>query len=418
MSISRASLVLASALLFACGRRAQPPAPPPASPADRPTAPSVASLEPPTPPGSAEPFLFATNDGVLLSWLEPVAGGKQTALRVARLREGNWSTPHTVTARDDLFVNWADFPSVVEAKDGTLYAHWLQKSGADTYSYDIRMSTSADGGQTWTNSFLLNRDGRKGEHGFVSLSPLDTGGVAAAWLDARRMKPPAKHGDEGSGDMALRYAVVNAKGELAGEIELDARTCECCTTGMAITPDGPLVAYRDRSSEEIRDVSFVRARRGAWTEPAFVHADGWKIEGCPVNGPQADALGALTAVAWFTAAEDTPRVYVSLASGAGPSFGKPIRVDDGHPVGRADVVVLDEGSALVTWIETAGSAAEVRARRVRLDGGVDPSFKVGDTASSRAAGFPRITRLGNDVYVGWTTAAEKEKSIRIARIRF
>ncbi|MFP5245123.1 MAG: exo-alpha-sialidase, partial [Thermoanaerobaculia bacterium] len=115
--------------------------------------PRVQEVASPAGANAAEPFLFATKDGVLLSWLEP-AGENRFALRFAKHRGGKWSAPVTITERNDLFVNWADFPSIVEDEKGALYAHWLQKSGGDTYSYDVRMATSTDGGRTWGKSFL------------------------------------------------------------------------------------------------------------------------------------------------------------------------------------------------------------------------------------------------------------------------
>lgn len=93
--------------------------------------------------GAAEPFLFTTRDGsLLLSWIE------SGSVRMARYRNGKWSAASTIVKRDDLFVNWADFPSVVEMPGGTLLAHWLQKSGTGTYAYDVRVARSKDGGKT------------------------------------------------------------------------------------------------------------------------------------------------------------------------------------------------------------------------------------------------------------------------------
>jgi hypothetical protein len=37
----------------------------------------------------------------------------------------------------------------------------------------------------------------------------------------------------------------------------------------------------------------VRQVKGGWTRPRVVHADGWKIDACPVNGPAAASDGAL-----------------------------------------------------------------------------------------------------------------------------
>ena len=111
----------------------------------------------PTGSGAAEPFLSTTSDGVMLSWLEPVAQTDRVALRMARNRNGRWSSPATLIERNDLFVNWADFPSVIEDARGALFAHWLQKSGGGKYAYDVGMAVAADGTR-WSGPFLLNRD--------------------------------------------------------------------------------------------------------------------------------------------------------------------------------------------------------------------------------------------------------------------
>lgn len=389
----------------------------PAATATSPASPRPLEVEPvatPAPSGSAEPFLATAKNGdILLSWLEPVAGSKKHALRFARFAGNAWSEPRTIVEREDLFVNWADFPSVVEDGSGTLFAHWLQKSGGDTYSYDVRMAASRDGGATWGESFLLNRDGKKSEHGFVSLVALDSG-VAAAWLDGRNMMPG--HGHH-AGDMTLRYARVGADGTLSDEVELDGRTCECCTTGMTMTADGPVIVYRDRSAEEIRDISFVTRSAGGWSKPANLHPDGWKIAGCPVNGPQIDAAGTRVATAWFSAAEGKSHVYAAWSSDGGRTFGAPVTLDDGRPLGRVDVVMLDDSRALVTWLEQTAADGEVRARIVPFEGTASPSKKIADSGSARGSGFARLTRSAEAVWIAWTAQEGEAKQVRVARIR-
>jgi hypothetical protein len=357
---------------------------------------------------AAEPFLHASRDGsVLLSWLEQ--DGKSATLKFARHANGKWSEPRTIVKRDDLFVNWADFPSVIDDANGALFAHWLQKSGKGTYSYDVMLATSTDGGATWSKPFLLNRDGKEAEHGFVSLAALPNGGVGAVWLDGRAMTGGDHDNHEGGGDMMLRYATIAANGTISNEAMLDARTCECCTTGMAMTATGPLVVYRDRSAAEMRDVSWVRLQGKAWSEPKPLRDDGWKINGCPVNGPQIDAIGNDVATAWFTAANEQPRVYVSFL------HGKAFVVDDGKPLGRVDVVLLDANTALVSWLEQSGNNAEIRARRVTRDGRRGESVKIADSGTSRGTGFTRIARAGKDVWFAWTETSNGTKRVRVAR---
>lgn len=374
---------------------------------------TVAQLPSPAAAGTAEPFLSRTKDGLLLSWLEPLPGTKRMALRFARLAKGVWSPPQTVLERDDLFVNWADFPSIVADVKGVLFAHWLQMSATGTYTYDVRMSTSSDGGRTWGKPFLLNRDGRKVEHGFVTLTPLPGGGVGATWLDGRNM-PEGKE----EGEMSVRYARVDASGNVTSDVEIDGRTCECCTTAMTIAGGRPIIAYRDRSQEEVRDIALVRQTTRGWSAPRPLHTDGWKIAGCPVNGPQLASLGRRVVAAWFTAAGDRGRVYAAFSEDAGATFGEPVAVDGGKPIGRVDVVMLDADSAVVSWSEQTPAGAELRARRIRRNLQAGPSIKVADSSGARAAGFPRMETIGRDVYMTWTEQDGKSKRVRLSRIRF
>ena len=373
---------------------------------------AVLSLSSPSGSGAAEPHLTATRNGALvMSWLEPVTGsksGKTHALRFASYRNGKWSEARTIVARDDFFVNWADFPSIVEDAQGTLFVHWLQKSGSGTYSYDVHVASSRDAGKTWSRSRVLHTDGKQAEHGFVSLVPLAGSGVGALWLDGREMTEG--HGQH-SGTMTLRYADVDASLKVRNEQVLDGRVCECCTTAMTMTATGPVVAYRDRSEQEIRDISFARRVNGKWSQPKPVHVDGWKIPGCPVNGPQLAARGKVAAMAWFTAPDNKPQVNVAFSRDAGATFAAPIPIDSGTTViGRVDVLMLPDDSALVSWI--AGES--IMLRRVRANGKMDAPVKLAATTSARAAGFPRGVLIGKSAYFAWTDATAKQ--IKLARI--
>jgi hypothetical protein len=376
------------------------------------------SVPSPAKAGSAQPFLSTMTDGrILLSWLEPT-GGRKFALKFATLAGDRWSAPQTITSREDFFVNWADFPSVVGDANGALFAHWLQKSSAGTYSYDVRVTSSTDGGKSWRADRALNTDGKNAEHGFVSIAPLAKGGVGVLWLDGRMMaEEGAAHGDHGShggGDMMLRYANLDTSLKATAESRLDARVCECCTTAMTMTARGPVAVYRDRSEEEIRDIGVVRLTAGKWTAPVPVHKDGWKLTGCPVNGPQIDSRGDGVAVAWYTGA-GSPRVNVAFSRDGGTSFDKPLLVSGGSPVGRVDVVMLPDGSAVVTWIESGKDKATILARRVSASGKQGPVRVIATTSASRASGYPRMTLAGNTVWFAWTDPGTP-KAVRVAKM--
>lgn len=383
---------------------------------------TLVSMEPmdsPAGPGAAEPNLSVGPDGkVFLSWLEPADTGH--ALRVAELERQGWSAPRTVRKGRDFFVNWADFPSVLALGGGKLAAHWLQKTGPQTYAYGVRLAFSKDGGRTWGAPIVPHTDTSNVEHGFVSLWRSGES-VEAVWLDGRKYNPTGPRSL--TNEMALATAGFRPDGRrTTAEVIVDGRVCDCCQTGVAMTSAGPVVVYRDRSPDEIRDMYIVRREdggRGAtkrWTAPRPVHDDGWKIAACPVNGPSIDARERDVAVAWFTAAHDTARVRVAFSRDAGATFAPPVQVDGGRPAGRVDLVMTPERDALVSWVERiGGDTAAVRVRRVSRGGRMGGAVTIATSSSARASGFPRMVIAGKDAIFAWTVPG-RPSQVRVARM--
>lgn len=373
-----------------------------------PTTQSALTIQPGNSPAgvdSREPELSATADGrIILSWVEKI-GEKRYALRFATRDAGSWSMAQTVAEGENWFVNWADFPSVIALADGSLAAHWLVKSGSGTYAYDVNIARSKDGGKSWGKPIVPHTDGTRTEHGFVSLIPLPDGRVGAIWLDGRNLKDVKHEGDEHtplSVSMTLRYASIDADGKLSDEAQLDDRVCECCQTSAALTSKGAIAAYRDRSDKEIRDIQFVSRQQSNWTAPRPVHSDNWEINGCPVNGPSVAADGKRVVVAWYTGANDSPRVKAAFSNDAGATFGNAIEVDDGETMGRVDALLLADGSALVCWLSGNAEGGAIKVRRLQPDGSLGAPAVIAKTDISRSSGFPRMARLGDEVHFAWT----------------
>ena len=393
--------------------RSGPPAtpsaalPPPGAP---PSATPAAALASPAGLRSFAPRIAVSPDGATyMSWLER-RDSTRHALRVARLEKNGWSAPRTVAEGDSLFANWADVPALLVLDRERLVAAYMWKSGGRPYAYDVRIVRSTDAGATWSRPVIPHRDGTATEHGFVSLLPAGGGAVRAVWLDGRNAASSAgpDHVDAGPWDMTLRSAVIDAGSRLTEEREIDPRVCECCPTAAATGAAGDLVAYRDRGADEVRDIGLITRGASGWGKPAFPHPDGWKIAGCPVNGPALDARGRNVALAWF-AGKEPARVWVALSTDGGRAFGAATRVDDGDPLGRVGVALLDDGGAIVTWLERSGEEARVRARRVSAAGEAGEAVTVATTQAGRASGVPRIARSGDRFLVAWTDAAEPSR---------
>ena len=405
MSPVKALGAFAGAVLVALAALAESPAP------------TLAEIPSPAGPGSGQPNLVAAPDGrILLSWIEPT-GEKRHALRFAgRDKSGGWSTPLTIAEGAGWFVNWADFPSLAVSADGTLFAHWLARSGEATYAYDVNVSTSKDGGKTWSPPVVPHRDGTQAEHGFVSIVPMRRDEAGLVWLDGRKTGGGSAGGHEGHGSMALMHTTLSGDGRLGPETRLDARVCDCCQTDAARADGATVVVYRDRSEKELRDISVVRLVDGRWSEPRSLAEDGWQINGCPVNGPAVAASGRNVAAAWFTMAAGKPRVNVAFSADSGATFGRPIAVDDGQPLGRVDVVFADANSVLVSWLEQGDAGAGVRVRTMRPDGTREASLVVATTGAARSSGFPRMAQSGGEVVVAWRDSAEPPR-VRTAVLR-
>jgi hypothetical protein len=361
----------------------------------------IQSIPSPASGEAAQPQLSTSDDSVILSWIE--RSGQTATLKFSSRTRTGWSEARTVASGTDWFVNWADVPSVIRLADGSLAAHWLQKSGQGSYAYDVRLSFSKDDGRTWTPSITPHHDGTQSEHGFASLvqMPGAAAGLGLVWLDGRAMKTGG-HDDHGGGDMSLRFASFDRDGRQLAESAVDARVCECCPTAAAITAEGVIAAYRDRSAQEVRDIHVSRLENGRWTTPAAVHADGWNIPACPVNGPALSARGREVAIAWFTMKDGKGLAQVAFSKDAGRTFGAPIALADSDTIGRVDVALLADGSAIASWIEIVDQRAELRVRAVGPAGGRSASVTVAQIESSRASGYPRIAYHGSEMVFAWT----------------
>ena len=414
------ALVLAS---FLAGCDAASGVSAPASPTTEPAAAAlhVTAWQLPAPDGAAQPDLVTAPDGtLLLSWIEPRGDGH--ALRFARHGNAGWSAPGTIAEGDDWFVNWADTPHLAVTADGALWAHWLRKSAAATYAYDVVLSRSGDGGATWSAPRVVNRDGTPTEHGFVAMWPAGPSSLGIAWLDGRATAGGhgGHDGHGGGGMMTLRTARFDAAFARHEETRLDASACDCCQTAAAATRAGHVVAYRDRTRDEIRDIAVVRHDGVDWQPPRIVHADGWRMPACPVNGPALAARDDTVVVAWYTAAGGVPRVRVAASTDAGASFGAPVEADSGDAVqGRLAVALDADGQgAWVTWLREDASGQSLRLARFEPGSRVlMPSIAAARVAGKgRGTGFPQLVVSGDRIHLVWTDVLDGRPRLRGAMV--
>ena len=359
------------------------------------------------------------NDGrVYLSWVTQADGF--ASLNYAKLEDAAWTAPVTISRGDNWFNNWADFPSLL-VNDDTMAAHWLSMSAQGSYDYDIKAAFYNAEHDSWSEGITIHKDGISAEHGFVAMLPMSEGRTFISWLDGRETTAGGDHvtganaNPEVPGAMTLRAGIFDRWGETVSEWELDPRVCDCCQTSAAMSAAGPLVVYRDRSDEEIRDIYITGYINGAWTEPMAIHNDGWEIAGCPVNGPAIAARGEQVAVSWFTAKDDMPRVQLVISADNGKTFSAPVLVAGETTIGRVDIAILESGDIAVSWMDTEGADAMIMLTLYSAEGLLLETTKIANSKASRRSGFPIIDSVGNDVYLTWTDISAAAQ-VRVARV--
>jgi len=358
------------------------------------TAESWRKIAAPPPRGSITPRVTAMAGGsVILSWLEPNEDGT-AALQFSLRRDGAWSQTVTIAGRLLFSRDRASAPGVIALSSRNLIAYWSQKPANKERSanaIELFMAVSTDGGGHWSSPALVNRSAAQpGEdNGYASAAALNDTDAVFIWLDGRNWEKDKR--------VQLMSRTVCADGTMSGVSLLDPDTCTCCSTALVRTCSGLLAAYRGHTPENIRDISLIQ-NRGAWFQPRIAHPDRWHIEACPVNGPHLDTDGARTALIWFSAPQDQPAVKLAFSEDGGATFTPPLRIDTGNALGRAQVMVLPNQSALAFWLENKAGTATLLARHIRNNALRDEPFEL---ARGGNIGYPHVARARDGISLTW-----------------
>ena len=346
-----------------------------------------------------EPSIFGTqNNELIMSWMEEDNG--LVSVNAAVLNNGKWSEPSQVSASYDIYVNWADFPSIVSLDDGTIIVHWLEKSGTSAYAYDIRVSLSQDKGASWSSPFQPHLDRTIAQHGFVSILPLKDSFILF-WLDGRAYEGSLVARGAVGGAIQLRAAVFSKNGVIKPDFSLDLVACSCCKTSATVSEDTAIIAYRDRTATEIRDISIKRMTNGVWSDAKTVHNDGWKIYGCPVNGPSIDAFDETVLAAWFTNANEKPEIKVAISRDGGLTFGRVRKIPSRRPIGHVNIKMLNGQTGIVSWLEWQDNKETLKICKITLNGCRKPQV-ITVNSPNGSLNFPKISATSSDFFITWT----------------
>jgi len=447
-------------LLFAGGRQtAWGQSAPVQSPAVK-----IQEIAPPAESGMF-PSLTTVGDELLVSWIarvprsaEPPAASSPattsspatrparplatTRIQFSRFANGQWTSPQTIVERSDIYVNATDVPGLTRSADGALVAVWIQQIGVrpPKVHRTAMVVRSTDDGKTWQDIGSLDGGGGGGgggsgsdasaisserNHGFVSLVS-DGDGARAFWTQTQT--GAAAGGGEGGPPAPSAAALWTAHiaQSISEPVLLDSWASECSPTSAVATPSGPIVAYRQHSEHDGRDVFIARrvasaggvgADSASWAAPKSVYSDGWINPLCSAHGPAAAANGQQLVIAWYTEADKRPRIVGAHSTDGGATFSKPVRLDVEQPLGRVDVAFDHTGVALACWVANNDAGGSLRLRRFQVDGVLSESIAVPRTPRRIMVGNPTIAPAGTQMLLMWTEDGKPTK-LRAALVTF
>ncbi len=362
---------------------------------------------------SSEPNLHTSDSGeIYLSYISSNLNSNESKLFYSLFDFYNysWGESNLIVKSSKMFVNWADFPKITANELNGISAHYLEMSSEEKFSYDIKVVNSKNKGNTWSIPLKLHSDSTKTEHGFVSTINVNNR-FLSTYLDGRQNEL-SKNDNSIKPQMTLRGTSYNIDGKILEDQLIDNRVCDCCQTDLAITKNGrSIVVYRDRSINEVRDIYYSYKDENTWSNPLSIFNDNWVISGCPVNGPAISTFNNTSAVVWYTFSNNNNQLKVAFSNDISSGFDIPIIVNANDPIGRVDIELLDQNTALISYIDIIDGSAYIKLQMITSDRNQNKLLIIDESSENRSSGFPVITldKEKNKTIIAWTENKEKFK---------
>ena len=335
---------------------------------------------------AAEPATATASDGTFyVAWVNHDAKQADVMLAHFNHKGETVSAPVRVNRQPGVATAWrGDQPSIGVAPNGAVYVLWTNVVEAgDKHGTDIYLSTSTDGGQNFTSEVKVNDDKAPGAHGMHSLAVAKDGRIYAAWLDERNVHAPMPsmkaegHHMESNRDVYMAYSTDGGR-TFSPNHKVASDACPCCKTALTVAADGTLYAgWRQVLPGSYRHIAVASSTDGGakFSTPVIVSDDRWMLQGCPVSGPSlsVDAASGSLKVVWYAAGESSaPGVYFAESKDKGHSFSarqllsqENVRGTPALAVGNNNAIALwqsaDAPNAKMRELGTTGSVLSVAA---------------------------------------------------------
>ena len=364
---------------------------------------------------AAEPATASAADGTFyVAWVNHDA--KKADVMLARFNNNGeqQGAAARVNREPGIATAWrGDQPSLAVAPDGAVYVLWTARVEAkDKHGTDVYLSVSNDRGQSFASEVKVNDDKEPNAHGMHSLAVAKDGRVYAAWLDERNVPQPMPstkaegHHMESNRDVYLSYSTDGGR-TFSANRRVAAEACPCCKTSLAVAEDGTLYAgWRQVLPGSFRHIAVASSADGGTTfsQPVIVSDDHWMLQGCPVSGPSlsVDRASGDLKVVWYAAGEGSaPGVYFAQSSDKGHSFSPRQLLSQetvrGTPALTANLAVWQGADRVETKMRELGNAGAALSVAANAE-------------------LPSATYVNNKLFIAYITTQQQKRSIWVVRV--
>ncbi|HEX3248713.1 MAG TPA: sialidase family protein [Pyrinomonadaceae bacterium] len=367
---------------------------------------------------AAEPATAPAPDGSFyVAWVNHDA--KQADVMLARFNnEGaQQGSAVRVNRQSGIATAWrGDQPSLAVAPDGAVYVLWTaQVEAKDKHGTDVYLSVSNDRGQSFASEVKVNDDKEPNAHGMHSLAVAKDGRIYAVWLDERNVHQPVAsmkaegHHMESNRDVYLSYSTDGGR-TFSGNRKVATEACPCCKTALAVAEDGTLYAgWRQVLPGSFRHIAVASSADGGTTfsQPVIVSDDHWVLQGCPVSGPSlsVDRVSGKLKVIWYAAGEGNPAgLYFAESNDKGHSFSPRLLLSQ-ETVRGTPVLAANHTSVMAIW----QGADQVETKMHEL-GNAGSALSVAANAE-----LPAATYANDKIFIAYITTQKQSRSIWLVR---
>lgn len=272
-------------------------------------------------------------------------------------------------------------------------------------SQQIVVSTSTDGGQTWSAPKAVHAAKPGVMRGFFDATVLANDEVAVAYLND-------VEGQAHTRDLRL---VTSKGGAFGPEKILEPLVCDCCPMSLLVDDRGALHVFYRENKDNLRDLDhLVSTDHGAtFSAPTRLYEDNWKVNGCPHSGPTAVRYGNGALVAWYSGTT-TNQPGVRVVTGE----GKRLFVVD-EPTAKNSWLAGSPKAAVLVWEQTSGKG-ETPATVLALRS-IAPTGTVSETRwveASENATNPTALVVDDRVLVAWEVKRpDKKNGMKVSTVK-